>query len=492
LRDDPTIALRFEVKGLADPPPTRLTLRLRGTAFDSYNGRAWERTLRDFPHHGANEPAPLKITADGGDTYAIFRSPDLRRDRVISFDLEAIDPPVIFLPSRAVAMRIKVSNQILLGEPLTIQPGAEDEYRYTGSDARGLRYDVYVAPDNEPLLKDLTPSDRARYLALPVLPERIAELAHRWTDAISTSEGKASAIEDHLRREFIYDLHSSSQGKPQPVDHFLFESKRGHCEFFSTALALMLRMVGIPSRNVTGFVGGTWNRFGRYYAVREGDAHSWVEAYIDDARGWRTFDPTPPSGAQPLEPPDGAYYYVRDFVEALSQRWNTYVVGYDLRKQVRLFDEVSTRYQRFRSKTGVDRGPLDRLTRGPSVAGAILAALALGYVLWRRRRKVDAAPGGRLKDAGPRDRNVEVSATLYRALETALQLHGVSRAPSLPPLRHAEEMRSRGHPLGSEAVSLTTVYLEARFGGTLLSDATRRDFERRVRDIRAFRRDGSS
>ena len=168
------------------------------------------------------------------------------------------------------------------------------------------------------------------------------------------------------------------------------------------------------------------------------------------------------------------------------------MVGYDLRKQVRLFDEVSTRYQRFRSKTGVDRGPLDRLTRGPSVAGAILAALALGYVLWRRRRKVDAAPGGRLKDAGPRDRNVEVSATLYRALETALQLHGVSRAPSLPPLRHAEEMRSRGHPLGSEAVSLTTVYLEARFGGTLLSDATRRDFERRVRDIRAFRRDGSS
>jgi transglutaminase-like putative cysteine protease len=491
LRDDPTIALRFEVKGLADPPPTRLTLRLRGTAFDSYNGRAWERTLRDFPRHGANEPAPLKVTADGGDTFAIFRSPDLRRDRVISFDLEAIDPPVVFLPSRAVAMRIKVSNQILLGEQLTIQPGAEDEYRYTGSDARGLRYEVYIAPDNEQLPQDLSPSDRARYLALPMLPERIAELAHRWTDGISTSEGKASALEDHLRREFIYDLHSSSQGKPQPVDHFLFESKRGHCEFFSTALAVMLRMVGIPSRNVTGFVGGTWNRFGRYYAVRQGDAHSWVEAYIDDARGWRTFDPTPPSGAQPLEPPDGAYYYVRDFIEALSQRWNTYVVGYDLRKQVRLFDEVSTRYQRFRSKTGVDRGPLDRLTRGPSVAGAILAALALGYVLWRRRRKVDAAPRARDKDAGPRDRNIEISATLYRSLETALQLHGVSRAPSLPPLRHAEEMRSRGHPLGSEAVSLTALYLEARFGGALLSDATRRDFERRVREIRALRRDGS-
>jgi transglutaminase-like putative cysteine protease len=493
LRDDPTIALRFEVRGLVDPPPTRLTLRLRGTAFDAYNGHAWERTLRDSPRHGA-ESGPLKITGDGGDVFAIFRSPDLRRDRVVSFDLEAIDPPVVFLPPRAVAMRIKLSNQILLGEPLTIQPGAEDELRYMGSDARGLRYDVYLAPDNEPLVQDLTIFDRARYLALPMLPERIAELAHRWTDGLASPEAKASALEDHLRREFTYDLHSSSQGKPQPVDHFLFESKRGHCEFFSTALAVMLRMVGIPSRNVTGFVGGTWNRFGRYYAVREGDAHSWVEAYFDDVhdvRGWRTFDPTPPSGAQPLEPPDGAYYYLRDFVEALSQRWNTYVVGYDLRKQVRLFDEVSSRYQRLRSKTGVDKGPLDKLTRGPSVAGAVLAALALGYVLWRRRRKTEAAPRVRNKADGPRDRNIEISATLYRTLETALQVHGLSRAPSLPPLRHAEEMCSRGHPLGSEVVSLTTVYLEARFGGALLNDASRRDFERRVRDIRAFRRDDS-
>ena len=63
-------------------------------------------------------------------------------------------------------------------------------------------------------------------------------------------------------------------GKPQPLDHFLFESKRGHCEFFSTAMAMMLRELGIPSRNVTGFVGGTYNRVSRSYTVRQGDAHS--------------------------------------------------------------------------------------------------------------------------------------------------------------------------------------------------------------------------
>src|SRR5208282_2046059 len=151
------------------------------------------------------------------------------------------------------------------------------------------------------------------------------------------------------------------QGQPQPVDHFLFESKRGHCEFFSTAMALMLRTVGIPSRNVTGFVGGTYNRFGRYYAVRQGDAHSWVEAYLDDPTrpGWQTFDPTPTSGAQPLEDTTGAWVYLRDLVEALSQRWNRYVVGYDLRTQVRLFEDMARHYDALRSRAGIDHGALD-------------------------------------------------------------------------------------------------------------------------------------
>jgi transglutaminase-like putative cysteine protease len=481
LRDDPTIALRFELKDLPDPPPTRLTLRLRGTAFDAYDGRAWQRTQRDLraADHGL----------DGNDVFPIFRSPNTTRDRLISFDLEPIDPPVVFLPPRAVALRVKPQNQILLGEPLAVQRGSEDELRYSGSDARGLRYDVYLAGENEILVEQMSAFDRSRYLALPGdLPARVVDLAHRWTDDLPTVEAKARAIEDHLRREYGYDLKSPSQGKPQPVDHFLFESRRGHCEFFSTAMAMMLRGIGIPSRNVTGFVGGTWNRFGRYYAVREGDAHSWVEAYIDHPShpGWQTFDPTPPSGAQPLEPPGGAYYYLRDFVEALSQRWNTYVVGYDLRKQVRIFDEVSRRYERLRSRAGIDRGPLSKLTRAPVVAGGLLAIIAAAYAAWKRRKRVAEAR----EDAAAKrqqDPRVESAAALYRTLETALQAQGIARAPSIPPLRHAEELQTRQHPLALEVLALTSVYLEARFGGTTLTETAKRDFERRVRDIRGHR-----
>ena len=197
--------------------------------------------------------------------------------------------------------------------------------------------------------------------------------------------------------------------------------------------------------------------------------------------------PDPPGGAQPLEPPGGAYYYLRDFVEALSQRWDTYVVGYDLRKQVHIFEELSHRYERMRSKAGVDRGPFDAMTRAPVVAAGALFSWASGYIVWKRRRAVGAADADGVKRADTL--RLETAAALYRALENALQLQGISRAPSVPPLRHAQELKSRCHPLADEVLSLTHVYLETRFGGAVLTDATRRGFERRVRvSARATRR----
>ena len=63
----------------------------------------------------------------------------------------------------------------------------------------------------------------------------------------------------------------------EPLEDFLFVQKAGHCEYFASALAVMLRTVGVPTRSVNGFYGGEWNSFGHYLAVRQGDAHSWVE-----------------------------------------------------------------------------------------------------------------------------------------------------------------------------------------------------------------------
>jgi protein-glutamine gamma-glutamyltransferase len=481
LRSDPSIALRFDVANLPDPPPPRMTLRLRGTAFDTYDGGAWSRTLQE---RSRVERTP------GSELYSLYRNADTFRDRTVSFDLEPIDPPVIFLPPRAVAIRVRTPNQTLLSEPLSIQRGPEGEFRYAGSDARGLRYEVFLAREDEAFVEQMSGADRARYVSVPPsLPSRVAALARSWTEGLTTESAKARIIEDHLRKDFKYDLGSPSGGTPQPLDHFLFESKRGHCEFFSTAMAIMLRTVGIPSRNVTGFVGGTYNRFGHFYAVREGDAHSWVEAYIDDPQrpGWQTFDPTPPAGAQPLEQTTGALVYLRDIVEALSQRWNRYVIGYDLRTQVRLFEDFARSYDHFRMRQGLDRGYLDHLTRAPVIAAGVLTASCAGYFAWKRRRRVPLDHRQATPSHKQIDKRLESAAVLYRALESALLLHGVARPASLPPLRHAEVLKSKDHPLGAEIHSLTEIYIATRFGGEMLTDLLKRDFEKRIHEIKIQR-----
>ncbi len=478
IRDVPALALRFDVEDLPEPRAQKLTLRLRGTAFDKYDGRRWERT-QSKTHTGGQR---------SNETLAIVRAPDPTRDRKITIELEPIDPTVVFLPPRTVALSLRTQHQAVVGEPLELSRGPEGEVRYSGEGAHGLRYDAYVATEREPILEALSNIDRPRYLELPQdTPARIAQLAHEWADAQPTPYLKAKAIEEHLKHDFKYQLGSPSGGKPQPVDHFLFESKRGHCEFFSTSMAIMLRSVGIPSRNVTGFVGGTYNRFGRYYAVRQGDAHSWVEAYLDDPiHGWVTFDPTPTSGAQPLQDTSGAWVYMRDLLEALSQRWNRYVIGYDLKTQVRIFDDMSRRYERLRSQTGTNRGAVERVTRPSVLAGLVLVLGFAGYVVWRRRQK-PKAPALDPVDKLRVDPKQEAATALYRNLELALELQGIPRPPALPPLRHAEDLAGREHPLADSILELTNRYLEARFGGSALDEGGQREYERKVREIRSYK-----
>jgi protein-glutamine gamma-glutamyltransferase len=115
-------------------------------------------------------------------------------------------------------------------------------------------------------------------------------LARRLTDSQPTSYDAVNAVEDYLRRNYTY-----SERPPQhryPLRAFLFKDGRGYCQQFSGAMALMLRMVGIPSRVAAGFSAGTPKHGGGRYTVRDFDAHSWVEVYFNGI-GWVAFDPTP-------------------------------------------------------------------------------------------------------------------------------------------------------------------------------------------------------
>jgi hypothetical protein len=331
-------------------------------------------------------------------------------------------------------------------------------------------------------VKPLSELDRARYLTLPDdVSERVVDLARRWTAGASTDAEKAKRIETHLRREYRYDLESPSGAAKNPLEDFLFKSKRGHCEFYSTAMAVLLRTQGVPTRNVTGFIGGTYNRFGRYYAVRQGDAHSWVEVNLQ-GRGWTRFDPTPPSDAAPRGDITGILAFMRDLVEATAQRWNRNVVGYDLKQQVGLFHSVRSRYSSLRASSKL----LDSLS-SPRRAllfglGLLLAGVGIYYLRKNRKAKGQKAP-----EPAQKEREALRAVELYRLVEASLVSLGVPRPVGTPPLSHCRALKQMGHPAGEEALALTEIYLEVRFGGVSLDDVKRRDFTRRARALRQAR-----
>jgi protein-glutamine gamma-glutamyltransferase len=469
LRSDPTIVMRVDPPGPQAAPPPRLALYLRGAAFDRYDGHAWSRTRHeDLPADQAG--ADVKIR----------RFPDPARDRIMRIDLESIDPPVVFLPLDAVALRVLAPAPGLDQSRPELFLGAEGVLRYSSAAQRGLRYDVSLASASEPPLPVLTAGERARYLALPPLPPRVGELAETWTNGAQTARDQAHLIEANLRSGYRYDLDSPSGAAKNPLDDFLFHSKRGHCEFYSTAMTVMLRELGVPARNVTGFVGGTYNRFSHSYVVRQGDAHSWVEVWLDGT-GWTRFDPTPPSDAAPRSELTGVLAVMRDFVEALGQRWSRHVVGYDLRQQLGLYDDLRDTYLRVIPRGGV----AGRVLGSPrkTVLGA-LALIGLGvgvYQLLGRRRQPKKA-----RERTDEERGAHEAAALYRALERLLAVRGVPRPASTPPLTHARSLESLGHPLGAETVELTEQYLRLRFGGELLDHAGRRAYLDRLQSMRTI------
>jgi hypothetical protein len=177
---------------------------------------------------------------------------------------------------------VSATHDGILSSPQTIQAGT----RYTVFSESGWALS-HPASRREPL------SHRADYLQLPdELDPHIATMVQALTDAQSPIES-AITLEHHLRTNYQYTLDTAvSSQNVTPLGEFLFTTKRGHCEYFASALAIMLRLNDIPSRLVTGFSATNKNPLTGYFEVRGLDAHAWVEAYFPEY-GWVTFEPTP-------------------------------------------------------------------------------------------------------------------------------------------------------------------------------------------------------
>lgn len=197
------------------------------------------------------------------------------------------------LDPRDVPPRRTVSYEVLL-EPTGAKPlfalGAPIQAR---SDTLDIRVTgAYTLEATRPVQK------RASYRVVSVLPESLppgtapsgflsvpAELGPRLSGLVDrlrreTPEETARAVAAHLKTEYAYDTAPGSAGDSEPVARFLFDTRRGHCEYFASAMALLLRSAAIPARVVGGYVGGEWNELGGYLLVRRSRAHTWVEAWI--------------------------------------------------------------------------------------------------------------------------------------------------------------------------------------------------------------------
>jgi transglutaminase-like putative cysteine protease len=304
-----------------------VNVKWRGATLSDFNGRAWFEPTSD--------PQVIRPTERGVFPLADDRQRRLHaKERHIGYrvNVNGIDSNVLFFAG--------IPEMVYIGQRALMSRG-DGSFRIEHPLPEGSYYDVYgVLGDTEAVAGDdlfLPGGDRRRYLELPArLDERIPELAHSVAFGTGSDEARAIAIALYLRRSYGYTLELPSREVRDPLAYFLFERKKGHCEYFASAMAVMLRTLGIPSRLVTGFQSGIWNPLTELYLIRASDAHSWVEAWLP-GRGWATFDPTPP------DPNPGAASLLTKltlYADAAETFWQEWVVSYDLSRQATLADKM--------------------------------------------------------------------------------------------------------------------------------------------------------
>lgn len=234
--------------------------RLRGAVLDHYDGRRWLREGGGTPTAAVVQRGPLT----GDDVIELRKVGDDSERLFLPYDLAALATPSAALQSDGHGIA-RVSRD-----------GDSIAWLRTGPRA--------VLP--------ISPAGKADIGILTEIVGPLQGLARTWTEGARTQEQALAAIEQHLKSDFSYSLSSKRKTKLDPIVDFLFEERTGHCEYFASAMALLARTVGIPTRIVTGYRVGEHNPLLGHYVVRERNAHAWVEAWLPE-RGWVTYDPTP-------------------------------------------------------------------------------------------------------------------------------------------------------------------------------------------------------
>jgi len=307
------------------------------------------------------------------------------------------------------------------------------------------------------------------FINMPPIDERIPTLARDITSGAKTDYDRALLIERYLRENFAYTLQLPDRIPQDPIANFLFVRKRGHCEYFASAMAVMLRSMGIPARLVNGFRNGEYNDITGSYIVRARNAHAWVEAYISDV-GWVEFDPTPAEAA----PVVNSWSRVRLYLDAAQEFWREWIINYDFGHQRALtlstmtkaqhsaFDFrrwIHRRYELLLRRARRFNDRIDHHTGGWIVLLALLVALV--FLLWNlrwiirtlRRRSIAQRPS----------RAPQIAASIwYARMLKRVARQGYFKAPTQTPNEFVKAIPELA--LRNSVARFTDRYERARFG----------------------------
>jgi len=458
----------------------RQSLRWRGVTLDNYDGQTWNYT--------GQKPTSLKRTMDW-----FYLSEDEKRygDTEQRFFVEPLDINTVFAapqPRLVTGLPELARDQ---GDGLWTTPHDYYKLDYTVLSDTNEVSDGKLAEENSRAY----PSEISRrYLRLPDDHDRrIDELAAEVTRGAATQIEIARKIESHLRTTYNYTLNLRRVEDGDPVADFLFNTREGHCEYFASAMVLMLRSRRVPARLVNGFQMGEYNDAADVYTVRQSDAHSWVEVYFPrrDQNGvWAPFDPTPAAGLSVYG--GGLAAWMRHHREAMEMFWLEHVIGFDTNKQFSMagaaqrwvssllssykwdyssqwidwIPKLAQKIESWKGRAGAPGGksPEDGRPSAAFGGGAHPLALALfGVALaiaavfswrwygrsWRRNARQDSAAS---------------AVAFYQEMLRALERAGHKRAIHQTPAEYAEQLRM------PSVTEITTLYQQVRFGDQFLGD----------------------
>jgi transglutaminase-like putative cysteine protease len=469
IKKSSAVVLRVETGSPVNYP----ALRWRGNALANFDGRRWTSAERG--------PETLSANSDGWIALRDKPKPGELRGEILQFTVlqEPMASDALFVAGNTLAIRGNFTGEA---------GGVSHRRSYLYRDSAGSLINPFhnFVSVRYTGISQLPALDRPRlaaagsdypaaitdmYLQLPSeIDPRIAALSRSATEHAPTPYDKATELEHFLKTKYHYTLDLTGNPGKDPLAHFLFTTRAGHCEYFASSMTVMLRTLGIPSREVNGFLPGEFNELGGDYIVRASDAHSWVEAYFPGS-GWIVFDPTPDA---PIVTTSflSRFSQIADWAELA---WNDWVISYDFAHQTALAQSFQVKSRNWREfgvawLSKIQRHMKDDLSMWqvhhagvsfvlPLLLVVLLVALRYGLVgrLLRQLRMAVASRGKNVSAASS-----QIASRMYSELLHLMGRHGYTRNETQTPFEFAAAVKKPA--LSSMVEEFTLLYAAARFG----------------------------